>query len=89
MQDEIRKRTKILLLLQQCVADEENPFLREWGIWSVRNLLEGNVENQQVVADLEVQGSVDVLELAGLGFKVEVDQQTQRAKLVNVVANVS
>nr|AGG38113.1 maternal effect embryo arrest 50 protein [Dimocarpus longan] len=89
VQDEIRERNGILLLLQQCVADEENPFLREWGIWSVRNLLEGNAENQQVVADLEVQGSVDVPELAGLGLKVEVDQQTRRAKLVNVGAKAS
>ncbi|KAK0598539.1 hypothetical protein LWI29_035693 [Acer saccharum] len=84
VQDEIRERNGILLLLQQCVVDEENQFLREWGIWSVRNILEGNAENQQVVADLELQGSIDVPELSGLGLKVEVDQQTQRAKLVNV-----
>ncbi|KAI9160748.1 hypothetical protein LWI28_011179 [Acer negundo] len=84
VQDEIRERNGILLLLQQCVVDEENQFLREWGIWSVRNILEGNEENQQVVADLELQGSIDVPELSGLGLKVEVNQQTQRAKLVNV-----
>ncbi|KAK2653753.1 hypothetical protein Ddye_013609 [Dipteronia dyeriana] len=84
VQDEIRERNGILLLLQQCVVDEENQFLREWGIWSVRNILEGNAENQQVVADLELQGSIDVPELSGLGLRVEVDQQTQRAKLVNV-----
>ncbi|KAL5746225.1 hypothetical protein ACOSP7_027371 [Xanthoceras sorbifolium] len=84
VQDKIRERNGILVLLQQCVADEENPFLREWGIWSVRNILEGNTENQQVVADLELQGSIDVPELSGLGLKVEVDEKTQRAKLVNV-----
>lgn len=84
VQDEIRERNAILLLLQQCVTDEENPFLREWGIWCVRNLLEGNVENQQVVAELELQGSVDVPEIAGLGLRVEVDEKTRRAKLVNV-----
>ncbi|KAK6920211.1 Ataxin-10 domain [Dillenia turbinata] len=83
-QDEIRQRNGIFLLLQQCVTDEENPFLREWGIWSIRNLLEGNEDNQKVVADLELQGSVDVPELAGLGLRVEVDQKTRRAKLVNV-----
>lgn len=84
VQNEIRERNGILLLLQQCVTDEENPFLREWGIWCVRNLLEGNVENQQVVAELELQGSIDVPEIAGLGLRVEVDQKTRRAKLVNV-----
>ncbi|KAH7522588.1 hypothetical protein FEM48_Zijuj07G0154500 [Ziziphus jujuba var. spinosa] len=84
VQDEIRQKNGILLLLQQCVADEENPFLREWGIWSVRNLLEGNAENQQNVAELELQGSVEVPELAGLGLRVEVDPETRRAKLVNI-----
>ncbi|KAL7003040.1 hypothetical protein U1Q18_004198 [Sarracenia purpurea var. burkii] len=85
VQDEIRRQNGILLLLQQCVIDEDNPFLREWGIWSVRNLLEGNAENQQVVAELELQGSVDALpEIAGLGLRVEVDHKTRRAKLVNV-----
>ncbi|KAJ0100466.1 hypothetical protein Patl1_20059 [Pistacia atlantica] len=84
IQDEIRERNGVLLLLQQCVTDEDNPFLREWGIWSVRNLLEGNAENQQAVIDLELQGSVEVPELAGLGLKVEVDQKTRRAKLVNI-----
>lgn len=88
VQDEIRERNGILLLLQQCVTDEDNPFLREWGIWCVRNLLEGNAENQQVVADLELQGSIDVPELAGLGLKVELDKKTQRPKLVNVSSKV-
>ncbi|KAF8378428.1 hypothetical protein HHK36_029767 [Tetracentron sinense] len=84
VQDEIRKRNGILLLMQQCVTDEDNPFLREWGIWSVRNLLEKNADNQREVAELELQGSVDVPEIAGLGLRVEVDQKTRRAKLVNV-----
>ncbi|CAL5400610.1 unnamed protein product [Camellia sinensis] len=84
VQDEIRQRNAVLLLLQQCVTDEDNPFLREWGIWSVRNLLEGNEENQQLVAELQLQGSVDVPEISGLGLRVEVDEKTRRAKLVNV-----
>lgn len=84
VQDEMREKNGIVLLLQQCVSDEENPFLREWGIWAARNLLEGNTENQRVVADLELQRSVDVPELARLGLRVDVDPKTHRAKLVNV-----
>lgn len=83
VQDEIRKKNDIVLLLQQGVTDEDNPFLREWGIWAARNLLEGNEENQRVVADLELQRSLDVPELARLGLRVEVDPLTHRAKLVN------
>lgn len=84
VQDWIRENNKLLVLLQQCVTDDDNPFLREWGIWSMRNLLEGNEENQRKVSELEVQGSVDMPELAGLGLRVEVDPKTHCAKLVNV-----
>lgn len=84
VQDEIREKNVILLLLQQCVTDGGNPYLREWGMWCMRNLLEGNSDNKQAVAELELQGSVDMPELSGLGLRVEVDQKTGRAKLVNV-----
>uniref|UniRef100_A0A7N0RG15 Ataxin-10 domain-containing protein n=1 Tax=Kalanchoe fedtschenkoi TaxID=63787 RepID=A0A7N0RG15_KALFE len=84
VQDYIRKKNGIILLLQQCVTDEENPYLREWGIWSIRNLLEDNLENQKEVADLKIQGAVDVPEISGLGIKLEVDKQTGHARLVNI-----
>ncbi|XP_058737284.1 uncharacterized protein LOC131609575 [Vicia villosa] len=83
-QDELRNKNGVLLLLQQCVTDEDNPFLREWGIWSIRNMLEGNEENQKVVSELQLQGSADMPEISALGLRVEVDQNTRRAKLVNV-----
>lgn len=83
LQDEIRERGGIPLLLQQCVTDEENPFLREWSLWAIRNLLLDNAENQQEVSDLKLQGSVDVPEVAELGLHVELDPQSGRPKLVN------
>ncbi|XP_033134896.1 ataxin-10 isoform X3 [Brassica rapa] len=83
VQDEIRERDGLFLMLQQCVTDDENPFLREWGLWCVRNLLEGNEENQKVVAELEMQGSVDVPQLREIGLRVEIDPLTSRPKLVN------
>lgn len=79
-QDEVRQRNGILLLLQHCVTDEDNPFVREWGIWCVRNLLEGNEENQRAVSELELQGSFHVPEIAAPGL----DHKTGCAKLVNV-----
>ncbi|WCJ36704.1 ARM repeat superfamily protein [Euphorbia peplus] len=84
IQDEIRQRNGILLLLQNCVTDDENPFLREWGIWCDRNLLEGNVENQNAVAELELQKSVEVPELSRIGLRVDVDPKTRRPRLVNM-----
>uniref|UniRef100_A0A1J3HNF3 Ataxin-10 n=1 Tax=Noccaea caerulescens TaxID=107243 RepID=A0A1J3HNF3_NOCCA len=83
VQDEIRERDGLFLMLQQCVTDDENPFLREWGLWCVRNLLEGNQENQKAVAELEMQGSVDVPQLREIGLRVEIDPETARPKLVN------
>ncbi|XP_010419559.1 PREDICTED: ataxin-10-like [Camelina sativa] len=83
VQDEIRVRDGLVLMLQQCVTDDDNPFLREWGLWCVRNLLEGNPENQQVVAELEIQGSADVPQLREIGLRVEIDPKTSRPKLVN------
>lgn len=83
LQDEIRDKGGIPLLLQQCVTDEENPFLREWGLWAIRNLLLDNPENQQEVSDLRLQGSVDVPEVAELGLRVDLDPRTGRPKLVN------
>ncbi|XP_023006847.1 ataxin-10 [Cucurbita maxima] len=83
VQDDIRKKNGVFVLLQQCVVDENNPFLREWGIWAVRNLLEGNLENKKLVAELEVQGPVNMPEIAELGLQVEVDPKTKAAKLVN------
>lgn len=84
VQDEVRKKNCIFLLLQQCVLDDDNPFLREWGIWCASNLLQGNDENKQIVADMEMQGTVEVPELAKLGLQVEIDPNTRRARLVNM-----
>ncbi|KAH6781628.1 hypothetical protein C2S51_006921 [Perilla frutescens var. frutescens] len=83
VQDEVREQDGILLLLQHGVTDEENPFLREWGIWSMRCVFEGNEENQKLVAQLELQRSVNTPEIAELGLRVEVDPKTRRPKLVN------
>ncbi|KAL5061427.1 hypothetical protein RYX36_023164, partial [Vicia faba] len=82
-QDKLRNRNGVLLLLQQCVTDEDNPFRREWGIWSVRNMLEGNEENQKIVSELQLQGSADTPGISALSLRVEVDKKTRRAKLVD------
>lgn len=84
VQDEVREKDGIILLLQQCVLDEDNSFLREWGIWCASNLLQGNADNQRMVADLEMQGTVEVPELAKIGLRVEIDPNTKHAKLVNI-----
>ncbi|XP_062209639.1 uncharacterized protein LOC133911423 [Phragmites australis] len=83
VQDEVRQLNGIMLLLQQCVVDEENPYLREWGLLAVKNLLEGNEVNQKEVSELEMQEPVITPEIANIGLKVEIDNETGRPKLVN------
>ncbi|CAN6302544.1 unnamed protein product [Urochloa humidicola] len=82
VQDEIRRLGVIMLLLQQCVIDEDNPYLREWGLLAIKNLLE-NEENQKEVSELEMQEHVITPEIANIGLKVEIDKATGRPKLVN------
>ncbi|THU65803.1 hypothetical protein C4D60_Mb05t07500 [Musa balbisiana] len=83
VQDDIRKQDGISLLLQQCVVDECWPLLREWATLSVRYLLDGNLENQYKVAELEQKEPVITPEISRMGLRVEVDQESQRQKIVN------
>ncbi|KAK1305546.1 hypothetical protein QJS10_CPA10g00734 [Acorus calamus] len=84
VQDEIRNENGILLLLQQCSVCDENPFSREWAIWAMRNVFEGNEDNQNEISKLECQGAVDNPCITELGLRVEWDQNSGRARLVNI-----
>jgi hypothetical protein len=61
-----------LLPLQQCVIDEDNPYLRELGLPAIKNLLEENKENQKEISEPEMQEHVLTLEIANIGLKVEI-----------------
>jgi hypothetical protein len=47
--------------------------LREWAIVALRNLLEGNVENQRALESLSPQEAVNSDELTRLGFGIDLD----------------
>jgi hypothetical protein len=49
--------------------------LREWGVIAIRNVLENNTQNQQVVAQLEAQKPVQSAALDRAGIRVSLDQQ--------------
>ncbi|KAL2611577.1 hypothetical protein R1flu_023269 [Riccia fluitans] len=84
VQDHIRDTGKLLLVLQQCTLDRRNSFLREWGLWAMRNLLEGNDLNQTEVSSLEMKEAVDLPELTNMGLRFEVDPTTGVPRLVNI-----
>lgn len=53
VQDRVRVCGGIQVVMNMCVIDERNPFLREHAILALRNLLYGNKENQALVDEIK------------------------------------
>ncbi|GAA6217508.1 ataxin-10 [Lates calcarifer] len=70
-QNKVRELEGIPLILDNCNIDSNNPFISQWAIFTIRNLLEHNTQNQQLVAELERRGPADYSALRELGFLVE------------------
>ncbi|KAG7240680.1 hypothetical protein INR49_026569 [Caranx melampygus] len=70
-QNKVRELEGIPLILDNCNIDSNNPFISQWAIFAIRNLLENNTTNQKVVAELERHGPADYSALRELGFLVE------------------
>ncbi|KAF5355327.1 hypothetical protein D9758_006039 [Tetrapyrgos nigripes] len=59
VQDRVRSCSGIEVVLNLCVVDERNPYLREHAIFALHNLLEGNAANQAVVDEIKPLGQWD------------------------------
>ncbi|XP_045927596.1 ataxin-10 [Micropterus dolomieu] len=70
-QNKVRELEGIPLVLDNCNIDSNNPFISQWAIFAIRNLLENNRQNQELVAALERRGTADYSALRELGFVVE------------------
>ena len=67
-------RTALHVLLS-CTSFSYGCFtLREWAIVALRNVLEGNDENQTLVEKLQAQQPQQNAELAKMGLKVDMDE---------------
>lgn len=53
VKDLVRERGGLAAVLNQTMVDDDNPYIREYAILCIRNLLEGNMRNQKVVGGLE------------------------------------
>lgn len=62
--------------------DDENPLVREYGLWAVRNLCEGNDAIQECISSLRAHTTVDSPDLQQLGMKIELDGKTGKPKMV-------
>ncbi|KAF8196742.1 spinocerebellar ataxia type 10 protein domain-containing protein, partial [Mycena galopus ATCC 62051] len=59
VQDRARLCGSIEVVMNLCVIDERNPYLREHAIFTLHNLLQGNPENQAVVEAIKPSGRWD------------------------------
>eukprot|EP00538_Stauroneis_constricta_P003704 CAMPEP_0119554206 /NCGR_PEP_ID=MMETSP1352-20130426/6769_1 /TAXON_ID=265584 /ORGANISM="Stauroneis constricta, Strain CCMP1120" /LENGTH=85 /DNA_ID=CAMNT_0007600765 /DNA_START=24 /DNA_END=277 /DNA_ORIENTATION=+ len=68
-------RTLLHILLSTTSFGHACFTLREWALVAIRNALEDNEGNQQVVATLEAQRPMEQTELDRAGVKVKMDDQ--------------
>lgn len=85
-QNKVRDLGGIPLLLDHCNVDDHNPFICQWAIFAIRNLLENNKENQRIVSAMDCQGLADTSRLRELGVEA-VELDIGRIKLVPIKKN--
>ncbi|KAL0953516.1 hypothetical protein HGRIS_004740 [Hohenbuehelia grisea] len=59
VQDRVRVCGGIEVVMNLCVVDERNPYLREHAIFTLHNLLENNPQNQEIVDGVKPMGAWD------------------------------
>ncbi|XP_068702256.1 ataxin-10-like isoform X2 [Montipora foliosa] len=73
-QDTVRELDGISLLLDHCNVDDQNPYICQWAIFAIRNILENNKANQDIVASIDRLGLADTSRLRQFGVDaVELD----------------
>ncbi|RUS22844.1 spinocerebellar ataxia type 10 protein domain-containing protein [Endogone sp. FLAS-F59071] len=70
----IRRLGGIPTILNQCNIDDANPYLREYAILALRNILAGNPENQALIAELTPVGAAQNPVLGEIGLQAEVGE---------------
>lgn len=65
-----------LHIIMSCTSVSHACFgLREWAVVAMRNLLEDNFENQQLLEMLAPQEAINSDALASLGFGIDLDSR--------------
>ncbi|KAF8677526.1 hypothetical protein RHS04_06042 [Rhizoctonia solani] len=59
IQARVREAGGVQLVLGLCAIDESNPFIREHALFTLRNLLYKNPDNQRIVQEMEPMGKID------------------------------
>ncbi|CAG7785000.1 unnamed protein product, partial [Allacma fusca] len=74
-----------ILIGQQCLSiildytkiDTLNPFISQWSILAIRNLLEGSTENQDIVKNLRLTGTAYSSVLQEFGIKIGMNDENK------------
>lgn len=74
-QEEFRECGALPLLLSHCRIDDNNPLMREYALFAVRNILVNNPTNQDLVKGLEAKSIVKEEDIDRLGVQVELDDK--------------
>nr|XP_012224354.1 PREDICTED: uncharacterized protein LOC105673357 [Linepithema humile] len=79
-QDLFREIDGIPLLLDCCNIDARNPLILQWTILALRNVCEGNLENQEIIRSCKKEGTLDnsVLQEMGLTLSEDADGKSIR-----------
>ncbi|KYM83215.1 Ataxin-10 [Atta colombica] len=81
-QDLFREIDGIPLLLDCCNIDARNPLILQWTILALRNLCEGNPENQEIIKNCKKTGVPDNPALQEMGLTLHEDAD---GKLIRIV----
>lgn len=71
-QTEFGEQGVLLAILEETRIHEDNPCVREWAIVCLRYLTDKHPRNQQIIADLQMQGVANEAELEDLNLKVQM-----------------
>ncbi|KAK3744636.1 hypothetical protein RRG08_062286 [Elysia crispata] len=72
-QDLVRSLDGIPLLLDLTMIDTRNPFITQWVVLAIRNLLENNRENRDVLSGMSLQGMAGhMAQLRAMGVHTEL-----------------
>ncbi|KAF9106206.1 hypothetical protein BGX27_009266 [Mortierella sp. AM989] len=81
VQDLIRECNGLIVMLSQCNIDDANPYLREYAILAMKNILAGNAENQALIEELQPIEAVDHPALQEARVSARLDAETGRPVL--------
>ncbi|KAL7747224.1 hypothetical protein RI367_007435 [Sorochytrium milnesiophthora] len=83
VQDLIRERSCLTLILNLCNYDDNHAFIREYATLALRNVMEGNAENQRIIEALRPQSIADDSQsmLAEQGVRASIDEETGKLRL--------